>query len=112
MQAIKFMEMASRAPQLVLACLATCNVNNEYLAVKKQTRLEADLLLENRVCVKECKDEAAADDDARAVLEHGLYHDDQQEGDVSTRNGINRYPDTGWLTSRTRTPPPSARGWS
>ena len=62
--------------------------------------------------MKECKDEAAADDDARAVLEHGLYHDDQQEGDVSTRNGINRYPDTGWLTSRTRTPPPSARGWS
>ena len=34
--------------------------------------------------MKECKDEAAADDDARAVLEYGLYHDDQQEGDVST----------------------------
>ena len=28
-QAIKFMEMASRAPQLVLACLATCK--REYL---------------------------------------------------------------------------------
>ena len=34
--------------------------------------------------MKECKDEAAADDDARAVLEHGLDHDDKQEGDVST----------------------------
>ena len=46
--------------------------------------MNADLLFENRVCMKECKDEAAADDDARAVLEHGLDHDDQQKGDVST----------------------------
>ena len=33
--------------------------------------------------MKKCKDEAAADDDARAMIEHGLDQDDQQEGDVS-----------------------------
>ena len=59
---------------------ANVNIKTKW----EQARLEADLLFENRVCMKECKDEAAADDDARAVLEHGLDHDDQQEGDVST----------------------------
>ena len=33
--------------------------------------------------MKKCKDEAAADDDARAMIEHGLDQDDQQEGDIS-----------------------------
>ena len=40
------------------------------------------MLFEDAVSVKECENEAAADDDPSSVLKHGLDKDDDEEGDV------------------------------
>ena len=61
----------------------SCNLQTTILSDEETDMINTHLLFDDRVCVKKCKDEAAADDDARAMIEHGLDQDDQQEGDVS-----------------------------
>ena len=49
------------------------------------------LLFEDAVCVEECEDEAAADDDPGPVFEYRLDQDDEKEGDVLLAGGHNRF---------------------